>query len=228
MNCKSVLFSLLAWILTFADPANAANDGHLDGVWFSARIRTVIPRAFHWAGLGAWHLSKNVFVDSGAGRCYAQLTWKGPDTYEYALVSYCQNGNGQWERGEFNTHLFEINDGKQTIATDWGEIYFPQQGKFLQGFPNNYAFTGYDGAFELTPKYSKKGDLKKVKTRLKIGMIFSNDTGIEVAGVSNAKGIKLKYVNAGSVPQGAKDCASVTAVTETALCPFVDPYVPDN
>lgn len=227
MNSKFLIVTSLWASLAISMPVQAVNDGHLDGIWLSGRVKTKIPKAFHWAGQGPWHQSPNIFVDSGVGYCYAQLTWRGVNSFEYALVSYCLNGNSQWERGEFNTHLFEINDGKQTIATDWGELYFPQKGKFLQGFPKNYAFTGYDGGFLLTPKYDKKGNLKRIKIKLKIGMVYSYDSGIEVAGLSKPSGIKLKYVKTELVPQGARDCAAVTALTQTALCPFEDPYA-DN
>ncbi len=198
---------------SFSAPVYATNDGHLDNVWLSGRITTIIPKAIN-SGSEPWEQLKNVKIDSGMKNCYAQLKWGGNGSFIYQLVAYCLNGNGEWERGEYNSELWELNDSKQSIGTDWGSLYFAQQGKVFHGFPNDYAFTGYDGTIILTPSFDNKGNLRSISASVNSGLIYAWDAGTKIGGTSRSGGLKLRFVKTESVPQGAIDCAGAT----TPLC----------
>lgn len=205
---RLVISAILMASFGASAPVYATNDGHLDGVWLSGRITTTIPKAIDTSGPSPWAQLKNLKIDSGTDNCYAQLTWGGEGSYVYHLVTYCLNGNGQWEREEYSTELWELNDSRQSLGSDWGSIYFVQQGKVFHGFPANYAFIGYEGSLELIPKYDRNGWLSGVSVGASSGMIYSWDSGSKIGGTSRSGGVKLRFVKTERVPQGAIDCAA--------------------
>jgi len=208
MKNRVLISSILMASVGASAPVYATNDGHLDGVWLSGRITTTIPKAINTSGPSPWAQLKNLKIDSGINNCYAQLTWAGEGSYVYQLVSYCMNGNGQWERGEYSSELWELNDSRQSLGSDWGSIYFVQQGKVFHGFPANYAFIGYEGSLEFMPKYNQKGSLSGISVGASSGMIYSWDSGSKIGGTSRSGGLKLRFVNTDQVPQGAINCAA--------------------
>jgi len=208
MKNRVLISSILMASVGASAPVYATNDGHLDGVWLSGRITTTIPKAINTSGPSPWAQLKNLKIDSGINNCYAQLTWAGEGSYVYQLVSYCMNGNGQWERGEYSSELWELNDSRQSLGSDWGSIYFVQQGKAFHGFPANYAFIGYEGSLEFMPKYNQKGSLSGISVGASSGMIYSWDSGSKIGGTSRSGGLKLRFVNTDQVPQGAINCAA--------------------
>lgn len=194
--------------------AHATDDGHLDNVWLNGRIITTLVNVVDWSGSGPWKPLSRVKVDSGLNNCYAQLQWGGQGSYIYDLVAYCMNGGGQWERGEYNAQLWEIDDGKQSIATDLGSLYFVQRGKRFHGFPDNYAFVGYDGSMTLTPKINSAGVVTGIGAAVNTGSVYAWDDGAQMGGTSRTGGLKLTFVRPEFVPTGAKLCAEA----QTGLC----------
>jgi len=214
MTYRFIIAACLAAVFGGGAPVHAAGEGFLDAKWLSGRITTTIHKAIDWSGPGPWDQLKNVKIDSGKDNCYVRLNWGGPGSFVYDLVAYCLNGNGLWERGEYNPQLWELNDGKRSIGSDLGSLYFAQKGKTFHGFPENHAFIGYDGAMVLTPKFDKNGNLSSVVATVNAGSIYSWDSGSQIGGTSRAGGLKLSLVNTDEVPQGAIDCAAGT----TPLC----------
>jgi hypothetical protein len=209
------LFSilLLAGSAAVTASAYATNDGHLDGVWLNARIKTTIPKAISFAGSGPFEQIKSYPIDTGKDNCFVRLKWDGADTYSYSLEPFCLNGNGQWERSEFADKLYELSDG--SLGSDWTYVYFPQLGRTLAGFPDGYAYTGLEGTLILTPSF-KGSAVKNIKATSNAGMIYSWDSASGVGGTARSTGLKLKFVKTENVPAGATTCA---AGGSAPLCP---------
>jgi hypothetical protein len=204
---------LLAGSAAVTTSAYAVNDGHLDGVWLNARIKTTIPKAISFEGTGPFAAIKGYPIDTGKDNCFVRLKWDGADTYAYSLEPFCLNGNGQWERSEFADKLYELSDG--SVGSDWTYAYFPQVGRTLAGFPDGYAYTGFEGTLILTPSF-KGGAVKNIKATGNAGMIYSWDSASGVGGTSRSTGLKLKFVKTENVPAGATTCAAGGAAP---LCP---------
>lgn len=205
---------LLAGSAALSTSAYAVNDGHLDGVWLNARIKTTIPKALNFpSDPSKWGVVKSYPIDTGKDNCFIRLKWNGADSYSYDLQSFCLNGNGQWEQGEFADSLYELSDG--SLGSDWTYVYFPQLGRTLAGFPTGYAYTGFEGTLILTPSF-KSGAVKSIKATSNAGMIYSWDSASGIGGTARSTGLKLKFVKTESVPAGATTCAAGGA---DPLCP---------
>ncbi|MGR9088186.1 MAG: hypothetical protein ACU841_14095 [Gammaproteobacteria bacterium] len=213
-RCNLFPFLLLAGSFGISSLAYATDDGHLDGVWLSARIKTSIPKAVDFAGAGPFALANRVSVDTG-NNCYVQLTWNGPDSFSYDMDSYCLNGDGLWERGEYSGPLYELNDKNQSLASDWTYVYFAQKDREFADFPDDFAYTGYEGTLILTPKINKNDEVKSIKSTSNAGMIYAWDNSLALGGTSKPNGFKLKFVKPDKVPAGAVDCAELE---EPPLC----------
>jgi hypothetical protein len=199
--------------------AFAVNDGHLDGVWLNARIKTTIPKALYFpADTSEWGVVKSYPIDTGKDNCFIQLNWNGADSYSYDMNQFCLNGNGQWEHGEFadetTDKLIELSDG--SLGSDWTYVYFPQLGRTFADFPDGYAYTGFEGTLILTPSFNSSGAVKNVKATGNAGMIYSWDSYYGIGGTARSTGLKLKFVKTENVPAGAITCAAGGAAP---LCP---------
>lgn len=213
---KKRLFSvlLLAGFGALTTSAYAVNDGHLDGVWLNARIKTTIPKVISFAGFGPYTAYKNYPVDTGKDHCFVRLKWNGADSYSYDLEPFCLNGNGLWEREEFADQVYELSEG--SLGSDWTYVYFAQEGRTLAGFPDGYAYTGFEGTLILTPSFNSSGTVKSIKATGNAGMIYSWDSYYGIGGTARSTGLKLKFVKTESVPAGAITCAAGGAAP---LCP---------
>jgi hypothetical protein len=211
------LLSVSAVFLTSAllagAPAYAQNNGNMDDVWLSARIKTSLPRAANWSSWpdGPFELVKNVPVDTGKDSCFIHLAWDGVDSYSYTWATYCLNGNAQWEKDDEGS-LYETT-GSEVLYSDWADIQFAQAGKFVSGYPVDYAFAEYDGAFMLTPKTNKNGVVTSVSFANK-GLVYSYDDKTGIGGTSRSGGLTIKLAK--DVPAGALACAAGGAAP---LCP---------
>lgn len=196
----------------------AINDGHLDGVWLKARIKTTVPKVISFAGSGPYKAYRSYPVDTGKDNCFVQLKWNGADSYSYDMNQFCLNGNGQWEHGEFagetTDKLAELDDG--SLGSGWTYVYFPQLGRTFAGFPSGYAYVGFEGTLILTPSFNSSGAVKSIKATGNAGMIYSWDSYYGVGGTARSTGLKLKFVKTESVPAGATTCAAGGAAP---LCP---------
>lgn len=205
---------LLAGSGALSTSAYAVNDGRLDGVWLNARIKTTVPKVISFAGSGPYTAYKSYPIDTGKDNCFVRLKWNGADSYSYDLEPFCFNGNSQWERGEFADVLYELSDG--SLGSDWTYVYFPQLGRALAGFPDGYAYTGFEGTLILTPSFNSSGEVKSIKATGNAGMIYSWDSYYGIGGTARSTGLKLKFVKTESVPPGAITCAAGGAAP---LCP---------
>jgi len=217
MNKKSVVSAFALAASSLLTPAYAANDGHLDGYWFSARINTSIPTAINWTNPQpetAGKIVKNVKVDSGKDTCFVALAWGGKDTYSYLMLPVCKNAAGAWELSEFleNSTLKELNDGI-SIGLDYASLYLAQKDKPFHGFPAGYAYTGYQGTIVITPKL-RKGNIINITATTNSGGIYSYDQGTKTGGTSRSGSLLMRLVDQADVPAAAK-----CAVGITSFCP---------
>ncbi|MGZ8194632.1 MAG: hypothetical protein ACXWTH_03300 [Methylosarcina sp.] len=214
---KMIVLAIL--VLAGNTSALATNDGHLDGVWLSARIKITVPRVIGFTGNGPFEQFKSYPIDTGKDNCFVQLKWNGVDSFSYDLNPFCLNGNSQWESGEFAEELpdklYELNDGK-SLGSDWTYVYFPQAGRTFAGFPEGYAYTGFEGTLILTPSFNSSGAVKSIKATNNAGMIYSWDSASGIGGTARSTGLKLKFVKTENVPAGAITCAAGGAAP---LCP---------
>jgi len=221
MNYKSVISTLILAASSLCTQAYAANDGHLDGYWFKARIKTSIPVAMDWTnppqqGTRPGKIIKNVKVDSGKDNCYVALAWGGQDKFSYLMLPVCKridNGAEVWELSEFieDTLLLELNDGK-SIGFDIAKLYLAQKDKPFHGFPEGkYAYTGYHGTIIFTPTLDKNGQIKTIKAKSNTGFIYSYDNATHIGGTSRSSGLTLKFIKEANVPAGAKCAVGITA-----------------
>ncbi|MGR9086567.1 MAG: hypothetical protein ACU841_05760 [Gammaproteobacteria bacterium] len=215
MKIKILITSImLSAALGFGASVFAQNDGHMDNVWLSARIKTKVKHAVDWTNWpsGPFELIKNIKVDSGKDNCFIHLSWDGLDTYSYTRRSFCLNGNSQWEQVDRGT-LYEFIDS-QSIGTDWANIVLGLPGGFVRNYPNGYVFAEYNGSFVLTPGFNKQGEVKRVTPTLLKGEMYYYDDATEIGGSSPKGGLHLR--NAKDVPPGAVACA---AGGDGPLCP---------
>lgn len=206
MNKKILFFYLLLSVaLGFSAPTYAQNDGHMDNLWLSARIKTKLTKAIDWTSwpAGPFELLKNIKVDTGKNNCYIHLTWDGVDSNSYTWKSFCLNGDAKWEQVNRGT-LYEFI-GSQSIGNDWENIQLGLPGRFVNNFPAGYAFAEYDGSFILTPKINKKRVVTRVNPATFKGSIYYYDDSTEIGGTSHSGGLNINLAK--NVPPGAIACA---------------------
>lgn len=216
MHKKALVYTtLFTGLVGLSMPAFALNDGNLDDTWFKAQIKTIIPTAVDATGNGPWKLLKNVPVDTGKDNCYVQLNWQGKDTYEYQLAAFCLNDQDKWERGHYNGSVFELNDSKKSIGSDWTFFYLAPKNRSF-GTPPNDSYIGFEGTLVFYPKFNRNGDVINFTVSTQTGTIYAWDNDVQIGGMARSSGLTLKFVNIDDVPQGAKDCA---AGGDEPLCP---------